>query len=710
MQKFPTLAFVLSLLVACLAPMRAERTDEMLTSGWKFVKQDVGPTADTTSWTDVALPHSWNALDGQDGVTSNPNATQSNAWTPGEGVDLKAAAPKIKEDYYRGACWYARKLDVPSSAKGRRVFLYFEAASSVAQVWLNGQTLGEHRGAFTAFCFEITQALNWEGPNELRVRVDNKHREDLPPISGDFTLAGGLYRPVHLVVTDEVCISPLDSASPGVYLTVRRMDERSAMVVARILVSSAGKKTNNAVIETFIYTPEGKRVEDARTELNIPAGQTTPVEQVLSIRRPHRWSGRADPFVYRVVVRVKRGGKVVDTIEQPLGLRTVAIAEDRGFLLNENPYPVHGVNRHQDARDKAWALSDADHEQDFKLIAEVGATAVRLAHYPQSKKVYDLADHVGLLIWNEVSLVDYARNTPEFIANAESQLRELMLQHFNHPSVAFIGLFNEIRGGAADEAYPVIKHLQDVAKSIDPTRLTVAAPNVLGQKINQIPDRLGFNVYPGWYSGVPEDLSKMIDQRYEDAGNRRVALSEYGAGGNPDQHEEGKVKMPPNRSHWHPEEWMNEVHERDWAQCRANPKLWGTFLWVMFDFASDSRNEGAKPGINDKGLVTQDRLTKKDAFFFYKANWNRRPVVYITSRRATPRRASTTEVKVYSNTSSVELMVNGRSMGRVAPDAVKVARWPSVTLQSGENRIEAVGRSEGPEVHDECVWTVDTVY
>lgn len=708
MYKSPTFFFLLLISIGWSCAARGERTDQVLAEGWKFVKQDLGPTADASSWGSVTLPHSWNAFDGQDGVTSDANATQTNRWTPGEGEDLKAPAPKIREDYYRGACWYERNLDVSRDARGRRIFLYFEAASAIAQVWMNGQSIGEHRGAFTAFCFEITNVVKWDGPNELRVRVDNSHREDLPPISGDFNLAGGLYRPVHLVVTDEVCISPLDFASSGVYLNVRRMDEHSAMVVARTLVSSGEKKMANAVVETLVFNPEGKRVSDAHTELNLAPGQSTSIEQVLSIRHPHLWNGRFDPYVYRVEVRVKRGGKVVDSVEQPLGLRTFSIAEDRGFVLNGAAYPLFGVNRHQDMRDKAWALSDADHERDFRMIGELGATAVRLAHYPQARKVYELTDHIGLVVWHEVSLVDYARNTPEFIANAESQLRELLLQHYNNPSIVFIGLFNEIRRGTADEAYPVIKHLQDVVKSIDPTRITVAAPNVVGQKINQIPDRLGFNVYPGWYSGVPEDLTKLIDERYADAGNRRIALSEYGAGGNPEQHEEGTVKMPANRSHWHPEEWMNAVHERDWAQCINSTKLWGTFLWVMFDFSSDSRNEGGNPGVNDKGLVTQDRQIKKDAFYFYQANWTRRPVVHITSRYALVRHQATTEVKVYSNTDTVELVVNGKSVGTVKPDKIKVARWPAVTLQFGDNHIQVFGRGEGREVQDECVWTLES--
>jgi beta-galactosidase len=338
-------------------------------------------------------------------------------------------------------------------------------------------------------------------------------------------------------------------------------------------------------------------------------------------------------------------------------------------------------------------------------MTELGANAVRLAHYPQAEKVYDLADRLGLVLWHEIPLVDAVKPTPEFLADAERQLREMMWQHYNHPSVAFTGLFNEIRQRTAAEAVPIIQHLREVARSIAPEALLVAAPNIPGQAINRIPDRLGYNVYPGWYSAQPSFMATQIETRWKDAGQRRIAISEYGAGGNPDQHEEGVPVMPKHRSHWHPEEWQTFVHEENWRRIQDPPKLWGSFVWVMFDFASDARNEGAKPGVNDKGLVTQDRAVKKDAFYFYQANWTSAPMVHLTGKRLATRRLGELEVKVYTTCAEAELFLNGKSLGRAKPDEIHIVRWPGVKLAPGSNTVSVVANSGTASVRDECIWT-----
>jgi beta-galactosidase len=386
-------------------------------------------------------------------------------------------------------------------------------------------------------------------------------------------------------------------------------------------------------------------------------------------------------------------------VTQTFGFRAIEISEKKGFLLNGKPYPIRGVNRHQEKRDKGWALTAADDELDLRLIQEMGATAIRLAHYPQSERFHDLCDRAGILLWDEVPFVN---DVPTSGANIEQQLREMIAQRRNHPSIFCWGIFNEIQRRHSEAAVPFVRRLNELAHELDPSRFTVAASHGTGFPSNFIVERQCYNVYPGWYHGEPDDIVNMLDERFAELGKRRFAISEYGAGGNPAQHEEGAVKKPVHNGPWHPEEWQCHVHEREWRAFQNNPMLWGTFLWVMFDFAVDSRNEGGTPGLNDKGTVTHDRQLKKDVYFFYQANWTTRPMVYIASRRMTPRQQTTTEVKVYSNCPEVELKVNGRFLGKAKPDNIHVFRWENVPLQPGPNVIEASGRGAS----DRCEWVL----
>jgi len=353
-------------------------------------------------------------------------------------------------------------------------------------------------------------------------------------------------------------------------------------------------------------------------------------------------------------------------------------------------------------------LSTADHDEDAQIMLEMGVTAIRLTHYPQSEYFHSLCDKNGLLLWNEVSLVNTIRDTPEFSANAELQLRELMLQRYNHPSVAFWGMFNELNNQKTPPPEALLLHLQAVIHELDPSRIDVGASDHDSKPYNKIPTGICFNAYPGWYGkGMPAAMAKYIDDHAKEVG-KRIGVSEYGGGGNPFQHQEGPPQKVDPKGQFHPEEWQSYIHETEWRIMQDNPKLWGTFVWCMFDFASAGRNEGGHPGLNDKGLVTQDRKVKKDAYFFYKANWNPDPMVYIASRRSTPRRIASTEVRVYSNCPEVELIVNGQSQGRMQPDEVKIARWAKVTLQPGQNHLEAVAQGTTGKLSDSCDWLLET--
>ncbi len=645
------------------------RKDTVIDDGWKFIRQDI-PNAqsrkfDDAGWKTVDLPHTWNALDGQDGGSN----------------------------YYRGAGWYRLHLHLDSSELAKVIFLRFEAASMAARVFVNGQLAGEHRGAFGAFCFDVTNLLA-AGDNLIAVRVDNSPNPDIPPLSGDFTVCGGLYRSVHLLQLDPVHVSPLDDASSGVYLTPVHVDESSAQVRFTVKLHNDLDADRIAAVECAITDAEGVCVASGRVEQPIAAHAAADGQTSLVLEHPHLWNGRDDPYLYTASVRIRRDGKIVDRVEQPLGLRSFHVDPQRGFFLNGQSYPLHGVGVHQDFFNKGWAESNSDIDRSYELINELGCTAVRLAHYQHPDYEYSLCDRSGIVVWAELPLVNRITDSPAFSDNAKQQVRELIKQNYNHPSICFWSLFNE-QGPRTRTDWTLIEQLNGLAHQLDPDRPTVAASHLPARiGLNWIPDLIGFNRYFGWYTGTIADWPTELDKLHDGHPDRAIGISEYGAGGSIAQHEEHPTTQPATKGHWHPEEWESIVHEAAYGAMKDRPWLWGTFVWSMFDFACDDRNEGDRPGQNDKGLVTADRAVKKDAFYFYKANWSRQPFVYITSRRFTPHPSGTAELKVYSNCDSVELFLKGKSLGtRAASD--HVFRWEGVELPMGKCELRAVGTAPG---------------
>ena len=693
-------AFILiaGLGIGISASALAQRQSVELADSWKFIKQDAAPDAAFAGWESVAIPHTWNALDGQNG---------------------KAADPDQPAGYYRGPAWYARSLDIPADWKGRRIFIRFDAASLVADVWLNGQHLGQHRGGFEAFTYELTGVAEPGGENVLRVKLDNTLFPDVIPLSGDFTVFGGIYRPVHLFATDEVCITPLYYGTSGVFLTQEKVGADQAVVNVETKISNALADAAPVRVRVELLDAAQKTVQTIEADAKVAAGETASNNQTLKIEKPRLWSGRPDPYRYQVRVTLLRDGKPVDEATQPLGLRTMQITAEKGFLLNGKPYPLRGVNRHQEVMNKGWALSAEDDEADFKIIADMGATAIRLAHYPQSQRVLDICDRLGLVVWEEIPVVERIDDSKEFADNARQQMKEMVLQGYNHPSIAFWGIYNELNAGWINlpnppDSVPLLTSLRDLAHQLDKSRMVVAAswsPDALPMPIDQIPDWQSLNTYPGWYWGKVGELKDAIHRGATAYKRPRIALSEYGAGANPAQHQEGKFAAPPSpdpnaQGAFHPEEYQTFAHESFWSQIKDNPEIWGSYIWAVFDFASDKRNEGDLPGMNDKGLVTHDRKLKKDAYFFYKANWNPEPMIYIAARRNTPRKEAKTDIDVFANTREVELKVNGKSLGSVKPDDIHISRWKDVTLQPGENKIEAISKTGGRTLTDTCEWTV----
>jgi beta-galactosidase len=662
----------LSLLVA------GAREDRSLNDGWSFQKGDatnaVAEKFGEVPWQKISLPHCW-------------------GWEEAQ----------VTNKYYRGPGWYRRALDLKPET-GKRYFLRFEAAATVADVFLNGQKLGEHRGGFGAFCYELTDALHADGENEVAVRVSNVKEPDIAPLAGDFCVFGGLYRPAHLLVTDDICFTPLDHASSGVFWQQTHVSKSEAVIDLTAEISNGTKNNAPRIFTAKILDANGKVVASISQPLEIPGRVTPPFHFQLKLKHPHLWNGRADPYLYRAVVELQTtNGVVTDSVEQSLGLRFYRVDPDKGFFLNGEPYRIRGVCRHQDVWDKGWALSNADHERDVKLILEIGANAVRCSHYEQSDYFYSLCDQAGLLVWAEIPQVNDITAGPAFAETSRNQLLDLIRQNENHPAIFAWSLYNEIQPTTADP-HRLLEDLNILAHGEDPTRPTIAATDKdVWPAMVKIPDLIGWNKYPGWYFGTPADCGPMLDSLRHASQHGGFCVSEYGAGANPQQHELPS-RQPKTTGQWHPEEWQCVVHEADWAAIKARPFVWGSFVWNMFDFVVAGRNEGGVPCRNDKGLITSDRQLKKDAFFFYQANWSDLPVLHINDRRFTERTNAVTDVKIYSNAKTVELLVNGQSLGKLNHVTDCVFVWKNVTLTPDENHIEARAEKNGGALQDECNW------
>lgn len=656
-----------------------------LTGSWDY-RFDGGPSEKVT------VPHTWNASDAADGVK-------------GKRGDAKSVDSGV---YKRGAAVYTRTLPV-TPKPGKRYFIRGEGASIVSEVSVNGKPAGRHEGAFTAFCHEITPLLK-KGSNTVSVMVDNTQRDHIAPQRGDFSMFGGLYRPIELIETDQVCIDPLFYASPGVFITTRSLDKSRAEVEVKTLLNAAEAKGDVAVA-VEILDKQGKKVAGKTVKASAEEKKSLEVPVVLTISNPVLWNATKNPYLYQVKVSIRTADGQTDEMVQPLGLRTVSIDPQQGFVLNGKTMQIKGVSRHQDRKGKGWALSPEDEAQDIKMIADMGADGLRTAHYPASTNIYDLCDKTGLVVWSEVSNVNLVRDTPEFRENNRLQAREMIYQHWNHPSICMWGIFNEIGHQAEDSTKGVdmeaeLIELNKFVKETDPTRMTVGASNQPGRKkLNNIPDHIAFNSYPGWYGGGPETMKGNLNGFIRDHASKGVAISEYGHGASTGMHE-NPPKRPSPTGFWHPEEWQTHAHEINYKCIKERPEVWGSFVWNMFDFGSAGRFEGENPGINDKGLVTYDRKTPKDAYFFYRANWSPKPTVYITSRRFAERTEKTVPVKVYSNASSVKLSVNGKAVGSARPDELKRAVWPEVALKPGVNTITATATIGGKTYTDSCKWTL----
>jgi len=680
-----TIAFLCGSLDIALAqtftPHAEIRRDTSLVDGWRFVKRDVAGAEqknfDDQTWEIISIPHTWNARDGQDGGN----------------------------DYYRGPGFYRRHFFIDASEAGRQIFIHFNGVNTVTEVWVNGVYLGQHRGGFGMFRFEMTSVVRIGGDNILAVRVSNAPFPDVAPFTADFTFFGGIYRGVHVLTAEPVHVAMTNYASPGIFLTPSEVSAASAMLAVRGDVYNGDESAQDIEVQTTVVDADQRVLTVLTTVVHAEAKASAPFSVQTSVTKPHLWQGRDDPFLYMAYTVVSTGSQARDMVVQPLGFRSFRVDAEQGFFLNEKNLDLHGVNRHQDLLGRGWAMSSDDEQRDFSLIAEIGATAVRLAHYQHSQYVYDLTDKLGFVVWAEIPNIDSVNAIPTYMTTTRKQLLELIRQNYNHPSIAFWSVGNELGAHAGPDPTETVQVLIALAKAEDPSRLTAIATTsgIDGVAVRSTADAIGYNIYLGWYGGSHSDLADYIDGLHRSLLGRPLCVSEYGAGASVRQHQ-SLPSQPIPGGPFHPEEWQSFFHETYWKSMKPRKYLCGKFVWNMFDFASDSRNEGDTPGRNDKGLVTYDRVTRKDAFYWYKANWSAQPTVHITQRRYNPRLGGNIAVRVYSNLARIELKVNGASQGIQTSDdhifSFNITLPPEATTF-----VEACGNASSGSVCDAVSWT-----
>jgi beta-galactosidase len=662
-------------------PPPGGRTDTLIDDGWRFLRSDAASAQTTAfndaSWTAVTLPHTWNASDGQDGGSN----------------------------YYRGIGWYRRHYTLPASAAGKKIYLQFDGANIVTDVYVNGMNVGQHRGGFARFRFDVTSTLMAGADNVIAVKVSNASVKDVAPLDADFTFFGGLYRDVHVLTTDNVHIDTEDYASSGVYLDATAVTAASANLRARVRVKNSGAAAQAVKVDTVVVRADGVVQTKLSATATVAPGAAQELSATATIANPHLWNGASDPYLYTAYSELRVGDQVTDWVKVPLGFRSYSVDAAQGFFLNGQYLDLHGVNRHQDRQGMGWAITAKEHEEDMALIREMGANVIRLSHYQQAEAFHDLADKAGMVSWAEIPLVNAITDSTEFSSNARQQMTELIRQTYNHPSILFWGIGNEQRSDNT-ATNNLLASLASLVKTEDPSRLSTYA-QCCTSDTGGLPahsDIVGYNTYYGWYDafGTYDEFGAWADKVHGLKPTWKIGVSEYGAGAALSQHQEPPAAPDPYGP-LHPEEWQNLVHEAHWRQMKTRRYLWSKIIWNMFDFAVDGRNEGDTPGRNDKGLVSYDRKTRKDAFFWYKANWTTTPVAYITSRRFATRTTATVPVKVYSNLDSVELKVNGTVIGSLT-STDRTFRWPSVALKSGSNVIEVTGTTGGTKVTDSVTW------
>lgn len=694
MNKFYSIFLFLFLFSASILGQGREVTS--FNDGWQFKKGPFNKSASVLNqtftggnWQSVEIPHTWNAKDMQQEM-----ANVTGFRNP-------------QERFYTGEALYKKTYSPDVSLSDKRVFLKFEGVGTVAEVYVNNQFAGRHKGGYSAFAFEITRLLRFGEDNEIIVKADNVSRPDVIPVNNVlFGVYGGIYRNIQLVVTDKVNIAVTDYASPGIYIRQSNVNGKSADASIKVKVENKKGAPQDISIKYSIYNAEGKLVVQKNQKVNVHHQGRQEFTESVTVKNPRLWQGIDDPYLYKAVVELVSEGKVIDEVVQPLGFRHFEFKLNDGMYLNGKKYPMYGVCRHQDWWEKGSALTQAEHDADIEFIKEIGATTIRLAHYQQAEYFYSKCDSLGLLVWAEIPFVNQV--TTFETENAVQQMTELIRQNYNHPSIYTWGLHNEVYS-PFEQTIPLTTQLHDLSKSEDPDRYTVAVSgyNTIDATANNNADLQGINHYFGWYGGRIGDIENWVKKAEKEFPNNMVIFSEYGGEANINQQKEevGDIGDCCGFDKKYYETWGTKFHEIQWGVISKHPYLLASYIWNMFDFGTPMSAQGGVHSRNMKGLVTFDRKVKKDGFYWYKANWSKEPVLYMTQRRAVERENEFTSVTVYSNIGTPKLIVNGKEITDYSIGNTDVHYiFNVVQLKEGENILEVTASKGGKDYNDKIVW------
>lgn len=665
----------------------AQRESKTLNDGWRFLKGECTAAADSafddSRWTPVSLPHTWN----------------TDSYTV--------------KDYYQGPGWYRKTVCLPQQWAGKQVFLKLEGVSKAAHVYVNGRAVGEHAGGYTACTFDVTPYLHFGHgvQNVLAIRADNG-RQDIAPISADFTFFGGIYRDVWLTAVPRQHFNLTNHGSDGIFITTPQVSSEAGTIAVRGEVTNDAAAKASVEVTTAIYAPDGSPVQTLRQTLRLKPGETCTFQtQSKTIHNPQLWTPET-PSLYRVVTELtdRQTKAVLDRQSHYTAFRWFSFDANEGFFLNGRPYKLRGICRHQDQQPIGPALSDEMHRRDMLLAKEMGANFIRISHYPQDEAILEMCDRLGLLAWEEIPIVNLVPDTPGFDDNCERNLREMIRQHYNHPSVILWGYMNEIllRTDVKDQAalgraLSLARRLEQVVHQEDPTRLSVMALagsnayNTTG--LSDIPQVVGWNLYQGWYGGRLSGFEEYLAYQHEHYATHPMIVSEYGAGS------DRRIHSLAPRAFDFSCEYQQQYLEHYLPVLEKTPYLCGGSHWNFVDFGSAGRDE-SMPRINNKGLLRADR-TPKDVYYYYQAMWRKDiPVLHIASRDWN-RRAGIARggqpvvqpVKVYTNLKEVELLVDGQSLGRQPVENCH-AVFSVPFGQNPEPLLTARGTCEGRPVED----------
>ena len=665
LRGFAIAAFVVAALGAQVEGAQP-REKMTINDGWYFFPDDIAD-GEHNDRRRIDLPHTWNAEDTHDDE-------------PG---------------YRRGIGWYRRELLIPPHLRKRRIYLYFEGVNQTAEVFVNKSRVGSHVGGYTAFAFDITDALKPEASNSVAVKVDNTLIQDIPPLDADFNMYGGIYRDVWLVAVDDVHLSFGESAAPGITVTTPTVSGELSTARVSAAIANSGNADKTVTIRTSIVGPDGKQLSEKTKSVNVAKeGDTQVSHEEFRVANPQLWSPDS-PTLYQVVTRIEdSGGRILDEVFQPLAFRWFSFDADKGFFLNGKVLKLRGTNRHQDYASFGNGVPDAFHVRDLEIIKENGFNFLRLAHYPQDPAVLEAADRLGILIWEEIPIVNLINISSAFNENSKTMLREMIRQHRNHPSVILWGYMNEIflRAPKTDEitreTVALARELESICKREDPTRNTVialdhgSAARYETSGLGSVTDVVGWNLYHGWYYQTFDDFGKFIDDQHRRFPKRPLLVSEFGANADLRVHSAAPRRFDSSV------EWQQMFHETFLRQIEERQYLAGSAIWNQFDFAAEYRGETI-PHLNQKGMYTFDRRPK-DISFFYRANYSARPVLHIATRDRKKRSGVRRQlIKVYTNLVEVELFHNGRSAGKRSGTG-RVIAWEA-DLAPGLNNFRAVG-------------------